>query len=92
MNVISFRCKTTYLVEEEALRTDPGVSSVVLAVVEHLTVQAFVSVVAGVPTVALELALRQQHSQTVGLLLLLLKFFQLLFLEHVTSSAKEETS
>lgn len=57
--------------EEEALRADPGVPGVVLAVVEDLAVESLVGVVPGVASVTLELTLRQEDGQTVGLFLLL---------------------
>lgn len=69
--------------EEEALRTDPGVPGVVLAVVEDLAVETLVGVVPGVASVTLKLTLRQENGQTVGLFLLFFQLLQLLLLEYM---------
>lgn len=62
--------------ESETLRTDPRVFHVVLAVMEHFTVELLVGVVSGVLADAVELGLLQQLGEAVRLFPL---FFFLLF-------------
>ena len=63
-----------HLMEGKALRADPRVLLVLLAVVEHLAAEALVRVVAGRAARTLELRLFQQQRQPVGFLFLLQLF------------------
>lgn len=60
--------------ETEAVGADPGVFDIVVTVVEHLAVELFVGIVAGLFAHAVELGLLQQLRETIGLLLFLLLF------------------
>lgn len=74
------KCKCTCLVEDESLGADPRVPGVVLTIVEHFTVEPVICVVACLLGGAVELGLRQQQSQAIWLLFLLLELF---LLQHV---------
>lgn len=63
--------------EEEALRADPRVLGVVLAVMEDFAVQSIVSIIAGFLAIAVEFGLGKQQAQSVGLLLLQFLFQKL---------------
>ena len=73
----------TCLVEQESVRTDPRVPGVVLAVMEHFTVQSVISIVAGLFAGTVKFGLGQQQGQAVWLLFFLLK---LLLLQQVQQS------
>ena len=79
--LIQYTC--TCLVEQKSVRTDPRVPGVVLTVVKHFTVQSVIGIVASLFSGAVEFGLRQQQSQAVRLLFLLL---QLLPLQQVHQS------
>lgn len=61
-----------YLVECESVRTDPGMSSVFVAVVEDFASQPIIGIISGVLPNAIELRIRQQQTQSV-------RFFYLFF-------------
>lgn len=58
--------------ESEPFGANPGVTGVVVAVVENFAAQLLICIVTGFLALALELGLRQQQSEPIGLLLLLL--------------------
>ena len=64
--------------ESESFGTNPRVSEIVLAVMEHFAIELFIGIVTSLLTYTVKFTLRKQKGQTIGLVFFLFNFFKLI--------------